>query len=55
MPQLNLDPWFLILSSTWLVYTMILQPKISSYSPMNNPVNKDNKTTNTNPWNWPWT
>nr|YP_010596295.1 ATP synthase F0 subunit 8 [Terrapene carolina]WAJ60746.1 ATP synthase F0 subunit 8 [Terrapene carolina] len=54
MPQLNLNPWFLILSSSWLVYTIILQPKISSYLSMNNPVNKDNKIKSTNPWIWPW-
>nr|YP_009689212.1 ATP synthase F0 subunit 8 [Geoemyda spengleri]QEL51222.1 ATP synthase F0 subunit 8 [Geoemyda spengleri] len=55
MPQLNLDPWFLILCSTWLTYTVILQPKISFYLLPNNPVNKNNKLINTNPWTWPWT
>nr|AHB38066.1 ATP synthase F0 subunit 8 [Cuora trifasciata] len=55
MPQLNLAPWFLIFSSTWLAYTMLLQPKISFYLSMNDPINKDNKTTYTNPWTWPWT
>nr|YP_010372383.1 ATP synthase F0 subunit 8 [Pseudemys concinna]YP_010372396.1 ATP synthase F0 subunit 8 [Pseudemys peninsularis]UPA56065.1 ATP synthase F0 subunit 8 [Pseudemys concinna]UPA56078.1 ATP synthase F0 subunit 8 [Pseudemys peninsularis]WCD42324.1 ATP synthase F0 subunit 8 [Pseudemys concinna floridana] len=55
MPQLNPDPWFLILSSSWLMYILILQPKISSYLPTNNPTNKDNKTMRTNPWTWPWT
>nr|YP_448846.1 ATP synthase F0 subunit 8 [Indotestudo forstenii]AAY62463.1 ATP synthase F0 subunit 8 [Indotestudo forstenii] len=57
MPQLNPDPWFLVLSSTWLTYTIILQPKISSYLPTNTPTknNKNNKITNTKPWTWPWT
>nr|YP_006883724.1 ATP synthase F0 subunit 8 [Cyclemys dentata]AFS64038.1 ATP synthase F0 subunit 8 [Cyclemys dentata] len=55
MPQLNLDPWFLILLTTWLVYILILQPKISSYLSMNSPNKKDNTTTNMNPWTWPWT
>nr|YP_009330757.1 ATP synthase F0 subunit 8 [Heosemys grandis]APD79360.1 ATP synthase subunit 8 [Heosemys grandis] len=55
MPQLNLDPWFLILSFTWLVYIVVLQPKISSHLSMNNPTNKNNTTVNTNPWTWPWT
>nr|YP_001122865.1 ATP synthase F0 subunit 8 [Macrochelys temminckii]ABK20571.1 ATPase subunit 8 [Macrochelys temminckii] len=54
MPQLNPNPWFLILSSTWLIYTLILQPNIASYLSMNYPTKK-NKTTNTNPWAWPWT
>nr|YP_005296180.1 ATP synthase F0 subunit 8 [Caretta caretta]AFP52805.1 ATP synthase F0 subunit 8 [Caretta caretta]AFP52870.1 ATP synthase F0 subunit 8 [Caretta caretta]AJM70071.1 ATP synthase F0 subunit 8 [Caretta caretta]ATP84794.1 ATP synthase F0 subunit 8 [Caretta caretta]ATP84820.1 ATP synthase F0 subunit 8 [Caretta caretta] len=54
MPQLNPNPWLMILLSAWLIYTIILQPKISSYLPTNNPTNKNNKT-NTNPWTWPWT
>nr|YP_448859.1 ATP synthase F0 subunit 8 [Testudo horsfieldii]AAY62476.1 ATP synthase F0 subunit 8 [Testudo horsfieldii] len=56
MPQLNPDPWFLVLSSTWLTYAIILQPKISSYLPTNTPnKNKNNKIINTKPWTWPWT
>ncbi|YP_009944887.1 ATP synthase F0 subunit 8 (mitochondrion) [Chelonoidis abingdonii] len=54
MPQLNPDPWLLVLSSTWLTYIIILQPKISSYLPMNTP-NKNHKIANMNPWTWPWT
>ncbi|NP_008768.1 ATP synthase F0 subunit 8 (mitochondrion) [Chelonia mydas] len=54
MPQLNPAPWFMILSSTWLIYTIILQPKILSHLPTNNPTNKNNKI-NTNSWTWPWT
>nr|YP_002213655.1 ATP synthase F0 subunit 8 [Chelydra serpentina]ABB22869.1 ATP synthase F0 subunit 8 [Chelydra serpentina]ABK81682.1 ATPase subunit 8 [Chelydra serpentina] len=54
MPQLNPNPWFLILSSAWLIYTLLLQPNIMSYMSMNKPTNK-NKITNTNPWTWPWT
>nr|YP_448820.1 ATP synthase F0 subunit 8 [Stigmochelys pardalis]AAY62435.1 ATP synthase F0 subunit 8 [Stigmochelys pardalis] len=53
MPQLNPDPWLFILSFTWLTYIIIIQPKISSYLPTNIP-HKNNKTTNTNPWAWPW-
>nr|YP_008992990.1 ATP synthase F0 subunit 8 [Cyclemys tcheponensis]AEU11268.1 ATP synthase F0 subunit 8 [Cyclemys oldhami]AEZ35302.1 ATP synthase F0 subunit 8 [Cyclemys tcheponensis] len=55
MPQLNLDPWFLILSSTWLTYILILQPKMSSYLSTNNPAYKDNTTACMSPWTWPWT
>nr|WGF19857.1 ATP synthase F0 subunit 8 [Batagur affinis edwardmolli] len=55
MPQLNLDPWLLILSSSWSVFLLILQPKISSYLSTNNPTSENNKTSNTSPWTWPWT
>nr|ABE96689.1 ATP synthase F0 subunit 8 [Lepidochelys olivacea]CAJ90457.1 ATPase subunit 8 [Lepidochelys olivacea] len=54
MPQLNPNPWLMILLSTWLIYIIILQPKISSYLTTNNPTNKNNKI-NKNPWTWPWT
>nr|AEX66106.1 ATP synthase F0 subunit 8 [Emys orbicularis]QNJ33341.1 ATP synthase F0 subunit 8 [Emys orbicularis] len=55
MPQLNPNPWFLIFSSSWLMYTLILQPKISSYLLTNNPTNTHNKIMNLAPWTWPWT
>nr|YP_010426212.1 ATP synthase F0 subunit 8 [Geoclemys hamiltonii]USL48208.1 ATP synthase F0 subunit 8 [Geoclemys hamiltonii]WBR37755.1 ATP synthase F0 subunit 8 [Geoclemys hamiltonii] len=54
MPQLSLDPWFLVLSFSWFMYILILQPKISFYLTPNNPTNKNNKATNTNSWTWPW-
>nr|YP_448898.1 ATP synthase F0 subunit 8 [Malacochersus tornieri]AAY62515.1 ATP synthase F0 subunit 8 [Malacochersus tornieri] len=55
MPQLNPDPWFLTLFSTWLTY-IILQPKILSYLRTNTPnKNNKNKIINTKPWTWPWT
>nr|QGZ08522.1 ATP synthase F0 subunit 8 [Lepidochelys kempii]QGZ08535.1 ATP synthase F0 subunit 8 [Lepidochelys kempii]QGZ08548.1 ATP synthase F0 subunit 8 [Lepidochelys kempii]QGZ08561.1 ATP synthase F0 subunit 8 [Lepidochelys kempii]QGZ08574.1 ATP synthase F0 subunit 8 [Lepidochelys kempii] len=54
MPQLNPNPWLMTLLSTWLIYIIILQPKISSYLTTNNPTNKNNKI-NKNPWTWPWT
>nr|YP_010591619.1 ATP synthase F0 subunit 8 [Batagur dhongoka]WAB51613.1 ATP synthase F0 subunit 8 [Batagur dhongoka] len=55
MPQLNLDPWLLILSFSWAAYILILQPKILSHLSTNNPTNKNNKTSVSNPWTWPWT
>nr|YP_581741.1 ATP synthase F0 subunit 8 [Platysternon megacephalum]ABB22849.1 ATP synthase F0 subunit 8 [Platysternon megacephalum] len=54
MPQLNPDPWFLILSLAWLTYILVLQPKILSNKSMNHPTNKNNEIIKTNPWTWPW-
>nr|QOD98678.1 ATP synthase F0 subunit 8 [Chelonoidis denticulatus]SBW75604.1 ATP synthase F0 subunit 8 [Chelonoidis denticulatus] len=54
MPQLNPDPWLLVLSSAWLTYIIILQPKISSYLSTNTH-NKNHKTIHKNSWTWPWT
>nr|YP_009503704.1 ATP synthase F0 subunit 8 [Milvus migrans]AWX90856.1 ATP synthase subunit 8 [Milvus migrans]BAE78435.1 F0-ATP synthase subunit 8 [Milvus lineatus] len=55
MPQLNPAPWFLIMLSTWLVFTLVMQPKLLPFTPTNNPSNKTATTTHTSSWNWPWT
>nr|YP_001874818.1 ATP synthase F0 subunit 8 [Mecistops cataphractus]ABP62973.1 ATP synthase F0 subunit 8 [Mecistops cataphractus]QOI74188.1 ATP synthase F0 subunit 8 [Mecistops cataphractus] len=53
MPQLNPEPWLMVLSVTWLVLIIILQPKIASLKFTNNPTNPDQKTTKA--WPWPQT
>nr|YP_010042813.1 ATP synthase F0 subunit 8 [Amyda cartilaginea]AQY56286.1 ATP synthase F0 subunit 8 [Amyda cartilaginea]QPC56546.1 ATP synthase F0 subunit 8 [Amyda cartilaginea] len=53
MPQLNPNPWLYILLITWLTYTLIYQPKITSFLQTNNII-YNHKSLNTHPWNWPW-
>nr|AFR60512.1 ATPase subunit 8 [Zosterops inornatus]AFR60514.1 ATPase subunit 8 [Zosterops inornatus]AFR60530.1 ATPase subunit 8 [Zosterops lateralis nigrescens] len=55
MPQLNPNPWFFIMLSSWLTYSLIMQPKLLSFVTSNPPSNKTTTTTNTTPWTWPWT
>nr|AUR26944.1 ATP synthase F0 subunit 8 [Colluricincla harmonica]AUR27022.1 ATP synthase F0 subunit 8 [Colluricincla harmonica]AUR27048.1 ATP synthase F0 subunit 8 [Colluricincla harmonica] len=55
MPQLNPNPWFFIMLTSWLTYSMIIQPKLLAFVSMNPPSNKTPTTTNTTPWAWPWT
>nr|YP_009053850.1 ATP synthase F0 subunit 8 [Pycnonotus melanicterus]AHN95363.1 ATP synthase F0 subunit 8 [Pycnonotus melanicterus] len=55
MPQLNPNPWFFIMLTSWLTYTMIIQPKILSFVTTNPPSNKMPEIPNTTPWSWPWT
>nr|YP_010498857.1 ATP synthase F0 subunit 8 [Haliastur indus]UWR86742.1 ATP synthase F0 subunit 8 [Haliastur indus] len=55
MPQLNPAPWFLTLLSTWLIFTLVMQPKILPFIPTNSPSSKTTTTTHIFPWNWPWT
>nr|AAP41237.1 ATPase subunit 8 [Strongylura hubbsi] len=54
MPQLNPAPWFAILLITWLVFLIIIPPKIMAHSFPNdfNPQNKENIKTEI--WTWPW-
>nr|QUA10514.1 ATP synthase F0 subunit 8 [Symposiachrus guttula]QUA10527.1 ATP synthase F0 subunit 8 [Symposiachrus guttula]QUA10540.1 ATP synthase F0 subunit 8 [Symposiachrus guttula]QUA10553.1 ATP synthase F0 subunit 8 [Symposiachrus guttula]QUA10566.1 ATP synthase F0 subunit 8 [Symposiachrus guttula] len=55
MPQLNPGPWFFIMLTSWLTYSMIIQPKLLSFISTNPPSNKTPSTTTTTPWTWPWT
>nr|YP_009557819.1 ATP synthase F0 subunit 8 [Rhagologus leucostigma]QBC73555.1 ATP synthase F0 subunit 8 [Rhagologus leucostigma]QOD96723.1 ATP synthase F0 subunit 8 [Rhagologus leucostigma] len=55
MPQLNPNPWFFIMLTSWLTYSMIIQPKILSFISTNPPSNMESTTTSTTPWTWPWT
>nr|NP_115277.1 ATP synthase F0 subunit 8 [Eudromia elegans]AAK08593.1 ATPase subunit 8 [Eudromia elegans]AAK53291.1 ATPase 8 [Eudromia elegans]QNS38478.1 ATP synthase F0 subunit 8 [Eudromia elegans] len=55
MPQLNPNPWFLIMASSWLIFLLIMQPKLASFNPTNPPSNKTQSTKQPLPWSWPWT
>nr|YP_002364472.1 ATP synthase F0 subunit 8 [Todiramphus sanctus vagans]ABY82546.1 ATP synthase subunit 8 [Todiramphus sanctus vagans] len=55
MPQLNPNPWFFIMTLSWLTFSLIIQPKISSFFSTNPPINKPHMTSKTTPWTWPWT
>nr|YP_010691227.1 ATP synthase F0 subunit 8 [Stercorarius longicaudus]WBU93445.1 ATP synthase F0 subunit 8 [Stercorarius longicaudus] len=57
MPQLNPNPWFLIMLASWLIFTLTIQPKLLSFT-STNPLSYSNKTPTTTkitPWTWPWT
>nr|ABA39053.1 ATP synthase F0 subunit 8 [Morphnarchus princeps] len=55
MPQLNPTPWFLIMTLSWLTFTLIIQPKLLSFIPTNTPSTKPTTIIHTPSWNWPWT
>nr|AUR27152.1 ATP synthase F0 subunit 8 [Pachycephala occidentalis] len=55
MPQLNPNPWFFIMLTSWLTYSMIIQPKLLAFISMNSPSSKAPTATSTTPWTWPWT
>nr|YP_009684261.1 ATP synthase F0 subunit 8 [Pionites leucogaster]AJG35736.1 ATP synthase F0 subunit 8 [Pionites leucogaster]QDP17074.1 ATP synthase F0 subunit 8 [Pionites leucogaster] len=54
MPQLNPNPWLFVMISTWLTFSLILQPKTLSFISTNPPINKTPTTTKNLPWTWPW-
>nr|YP_009349207.1 ATP synthase F0 subunit 8 [Pluvialis fulva]APZ75546.1 ATP synthase F0 subunit 8 [Pluvialis fulva] len=55
MPQLNPNPWFFIMLLSWLAFSLVMQPKLLSFTHTNPPSNKILSTTKTTPWTWPWT
>nr|WGS98777.1 ATP synthase subunit 8 [Amazilia rutila] len=55
MPQLNPNPWLLIMIMSWLTFSLIIQPKLLSFTPANTPSEKLQTSTETSSWPWPWT
>nr|APO20572.1 ATP synthase subunit 8 [Ninox boobook boobook]APO20576.1 ATP synthase subunit 8 [Ninox boobook halmaturina]APO20578.1 ATP synthase subunit 8 [Ninox boobook ocellata]APO20582.1 ATP synthase subunit 8 [Ninox natalis]APO20586.1 ATP synthase subunit 8 [Ninox boobook]APO20596.1 ATP synthase subunit 8 [Ninox lurida]APO20616.1 ATP synthase subunit 8 [Ninox rotiensis] len=55
MPQLNPNPWLFIMLISWLTLSLIIQPKLLSFTTTNPPSHKPTMTTKTTPWTWPWT
>nr|YP_009254308.1 ATP synthase F0 subunit 8 [Rhina ancylostoma]ANC73482.1 ATP synthase F0 subunit 8 [Rhina ancylostoma] len=55
MPQLNLNPWFLIFMFSWLFFLIVLPQKVTSYMFNSNPMLKNVEKPKPQPWNWPWT
>nr|AAM98555.1 ATPase subunit 8 [Troglodytes aedon]AAM98567.1 ATPase subunit 8 [Troglodytes aedon]AAM98569.1 ATPase subunit 8 [Troglodytes aedon]AAM98571.1 ATPase subunit 8 [Troglodytes aedon]AAM98573.1 ATPase subunit 8 [Troglodytes aedon] len=55
MPQLNPNPWFFIMLTSWLTFSFIIQPKVLAFVSMNPPSSKAPTTPKTTPWTWPWT
>nr|YP_010000330.1 ATP synthase F0 subunit 8 [Certhia brachydactyla]QOD96203.1 ATP synthase F0 subunit 8 [Certhia brachydactyla] len=55
MPQLNPSPWFFIMLTSWLTFSLIIQPKLLSFVTTNPPSDKTPTTHSTTPWTWPWT
>nr|YP_009159508.1 ATP synthase F0 subunit 8 [Asio flammeus]AKQ20674.1 ATP synthase subunit 8 [Asio flammeus]QHI42610.1 ATP synthase F0 subunit 8 [Asio flammeus] len=55
MPQLNPAPWFFMMLTSWLMLTLIVQPKVSSFTHTNPPSYKTPTPSKTTPWTWPWT
>nr|WGS98817.1 ATP synthase subunit 8 [Amazilia rutila]WGS98819.1 ATP synthase subunit 8 [Amazilia rutila]WGS98821.1 ATP synthase subunit 8 [Amazilia rutila]WGS98829.1 ATP synthase subunit 8 [Amazilia rutila]WGS98831.1 ATP synthase subunit 8 [Amazilia rutila] len=55
MPQLNPNPWLPIMIMSWLTFSLIIQPKLLSFTPTNTPSEKPLTSTKTSSWPWPWT
>nr|AOS51590.1 ATP synthase F0 subunit 8 [Alticus simplicirrus] len=54
MPQLNPAPWFMILALSWLVFLIIIPPKVLAHTFPNEPSPSAAEKSETKSWNWPW-
>nr|WNH21573.1 ATP synthase F0 subunit 8 [Malacoctenus triangulatus] len=54
MPQLNPAPWLAILVFSWLIFAVVIPPKVLAHVFPNNPGAVDSKSTKTDAWTWPW-
>nr|UYG18666.1 ATP synthase F0 subunit 8 [Cylix sp. z GS-2022] len=54
MPQLNPAPWLAIFIFTWLIFTIVIPPKVMSHKYPNEPNSQNTKALKTTSWNWQW-
>nr|YP_009685950.1 ATP synthase F0 subunit 8 [Nothobranchius thierryi]QDW10531.1 ATP synthase F0 subunit 8 [Nothobranchius thierryi] len=54
MPQLNPAPWLSLMIFTWLVFLIIIPPKVLAHFSPNNALMQDMNDLKTESWTWPW-
>nr|WNH21898.1 ATP synthase F0 subunit 8 [Synodus intermedius] len=54
MPQLNPAPWFSILVFSWLVFLVLIPPKVISHPFPHQPLTRTADAVQAHPWTWPW-
>nr|YP_009348531.1 ATPase subunit 8 [Enteromius pobeguini]BAW87824.1 ATPase subunit 8 [Enteromius pobeguini] len=54
MPQLNPDPWFAILTFSWLIFLTIIPTKVLNFTSPNEPAPVSAEKHKTEYWNWSW-
>nr|AYN73508.1 ATP synthase F0 subunit 8 [Lophoceros camurus] len=54
MPQLNPNPWFFIMLTSWLIFALIIQPKLLTFLTTNPPAKMASSMKTPSPWPWPW-
>nr|WNH22899.1 ATP synthase F0 subunit 8 [Halichoeres maculipinna] len=54
MPQLNPSPWLAIFLFSWLVFLIVIPPKVLAHTFSNEPTSQSTETPPTSSWAWPW-
>nr|BAR45775.1 adenosine triphosphatase subunit 8 [Scopelarchoides danae] len=54
MPQLNPSPWFAILVFSWMVFLIVIPPKVVNHVFPYDPAAQNVEKPVQAPWHWPW-
>nr|YP_009236031.1 ATPase subunit 8 [Pungitius hellenicus]AME17747.1 ATPase subunit 8 [Pungitius hellenicus] len=54
MPQLDPSPWFAMLIFSWLVFLIVIPPKVMAHVFPSEPALQSAEKRFTDPWTWPW-
>nr|YP_009685963.1 ATP synthase F0 subunit 8 [Nothobranchius foerschi]QDW10505.1 ATP synthase F0 subunit 8 [Nothobranchius foerschi] len=54
MPQLNPTPWFTIMLFAWLLFLIVIPPKILAHITPNDISPQKTTHSKKEPWTWPW-
>nr|YP_009154883.1 ATP synthase F0 subunit 8 [Rhodeus fangi]AHJ91388.1 ATP synthase F0 subunit 8 [Rhodeus fangi] len=54
MPQLNPNPWFVILLFSWIIFLSVIPIKILNHITPNELTPVSPEKHKTEPWDWPW-
>uniref|UniRef100_UPI0030FEA226 ATP synthase F0 subunit 8 n=1 Tax=Paralonchurus brasiliensis TaxID=1154682 RepID=UPI0030FEA226 len=54
MPQLNPSPWLAIMVFSWMMFLIIVPPKILAHIFPNEPASRSMEESQTGSWSWPW-
>nr|YP_007317471.1 ATP synthase F0 subunit 8 [Psettodes erumei]ACL79272.1 ATP synthase subunit 8 [Psettodes erumei] len=54
MPQLDPAPWLAILVFSWLVFLVVIPPKVMAHSFPNEPTSQSTEKLEADSWAWPW-
>nr|YP_009685768.1 ATP synthase F0 subunit 8 [Nothobranchius kuhntae]QDU91926.1 ATP synthase F0 subunit 8 [Nothobranchius kuhntae] len=54
MPQLNPAPWFTIMVFAWLIFLIVIPPKVLAHTTPNNALSQKVECSHTESWVWSW-
>nr|YP_009306882.1 ATPase subunit 8 [Psalidodon paranae]YP_009704446.1 ATPase subunit 8 [Oligosarcus argenteus]YP_010026568.1 ATP synthase F0 subunit 8 [Psalidodon rivularis]YP_010026581.1 ATP synthase F0 subunit 8 [Psalidodon fasciatus]UMM62312.1 ATP synthase subunit 8 [Psalidodon scabripinnis]AOR39688.1 ATPase subunit 8 [Psalidodon paranae]AQM74412.1 ATP synthase f0 subunit 8 [Psalidodon fasciatus]AQM74416.1 ATP synthase f0 subunit 8 [Psalidodon fasciatus]AQM74418.1 ATP synthase f0 subunit 8 [Psalidodon len=54
MPQLMLTPWFFILVASWMIFLVVIPPKVMKHYFNNEPEMASAHKPKINAWDWMW-